>query len=354
MNLPKWDDGREALEDFATLTRLTEKDVYTDADKEQILETMRKHAGLVTKETSKFICLRRIRGQLIRKPKDGAPFVVATGRGDWIGWFELVTKPVSETAIKMTAKVIAEMKADVQAVVEVEGRIALQQFNDEILPVVGGTPYAHALSIDCNDERGIDVGVLSGSQYPIELISTHIDDSVDGKRIFRRDCCEYFVTTPSGDKVLVLVTHLKSKGYGTQAGNDAIRLAEAVRIREIYDERRAEGFEFVAVVGDFNDIPGSAPLEPLIGAGSDLKDIFDHEKFRPDGRPGTHGNGTKSAKLDYILLSPALWKKVRCAGIERRGVWGGKNGTMWPIFPEMKSANDAASDHAGLWVEVGL
>ena len=46
-----------------------------------------------------------------------------------------------------------------------------------------------------------------------------------------------------------------------------------------------------------------------------------HEKFVGDDRPGTHGNGTKSGKLDYILMSPELAKKAKRGGIERRGVW---------------------------------
>jgi hypothetical protein len=40
---------------------------------------------------------------------------------------------------------------------------------------------------------------------------------------------------------------------------------------------------------------------PLLRNGSTLKDIFDHPKFKDDGRPGTFGNGTKSQKIDYIL-----------------------------------------------------
>ncbi len=45
-----------------------------------------------------------------------------------------------------------------------------------------------------------------------------------------------------------------------------------------------------------------------------------HEKFVGGGRPGTNGNGTKSGKLDYILMSPELTKKAKIGGIERRGV----------------------------------
>ena len=33
-------------------------------------------------------------------------------------------------------------------------------------------------------------------------------------------------------------------------------------MREIYEARKQEGATLLAVVGDFNDIPGSAPLAP--------------------------------------------------------------------------------------------
>ncbi|HEV7619722.1 MAG TPA: endonuclease/exonuclease/phosphatase family protein, partial [Burkholderiaceae bacterium] len=73
-----------------------------------------------------------------------------------------------------------------------------------------------------------------------------------------------------------------------------------------------------------------------------------------DGRPGTHGNGTASAKLDYILMSPKLAAKVSEGGIERSGVWGGKNGTLFPHLPTIVVEKDAASDHAALWVDMEI
>src|SRR5437867_13008908 len=39
-----------------------------------------------------------------------------------------------------------------------------------------------------------------------------------------------------------------------------------------------------------------------------------HPKFKDDGRrPGTFGNGVKSQKIDYILLSPELFNSVENA-----------------------------------------
>jgi len=108
-------------------------------------------------------------------------------------------------------------------------------------------------------------------------------------------------------------------------------------VRTIYDELNKK-FDFIAVIGDLNDTPDSAPLRALLGNNSNLLDIMKHEKFVGDGRPGTHGNGTKSGKLDYILMSPELAKKAKLGGIERRGVWGGKNGNLFPHFPEINQS----------------
>jgi len=113
----------------------------------------------------------------------------------------------------------------------------------------------------------------------------------------------------------------------------------------------ADGIGLVAVLGDFNDTPDSSPLEPLIANGSDLVDVMAHARFVGDGRPGTHGNGTKSGKLDYILMSPALAARVNAGGIERRGVWGGQNGTLFAHLPEITEAIEAASDHAALFID---
>ncbi len=62
---------------------------------------------------------------------------------------------------------MADLKADVLGVVEAESRPVLSAFNQEILPAVGGQPFRHVMLIDGNDERGIDVGLMSRAGYPI-------------------------------------------------------------------------------------------------------------------------------------------------------------------------------------------
>jgi hypothetical protein len=73
-----------------------------------------------------------------------------------------------------------------------------------------------------------------------------------------------------------------------------------------------------------------------------------------EDRPGTFGNGTKSSKIDYLLLSPSLFARATSAGIFRKGVWGGVNGTLFPHFDTIEADHEAASDHAALSVDINL
>lgn len=352
MNLDTWADGKTVLEDFKRLNELIQRQTYSDATKSEILEIMSRHKGLANGE-SKFICLRDTKGKFLYKPKNKPVEIAANGRAEWIGWFELLTEPVKESATQNTARILGLVHADVQCVVEAEDRTGLCRFNEDVLPSVEATPFAHVMLIDGNDDRGIDVGILSRQEYEITRIVSHVDDQDDAGRIFSRDCAEYEIHTPQGNRLLVLLNHFKSKGYGKPAESAAKRLRQAQRVREIYDQRIAEGYEYIAVVGDLNEVPNAPPMAPLVADGV-LTDIMVHAGFMGDGRPGTHGNGTKSAKLDYILLSPSLSAKVTAGGIERRGVWGGENGTLFPHLDTIKTKIDAASDHAALWADVSI
>src|SRR5439155_7104066 len=147
------------------------------------------------------------------------------------------------------------------------------------------------------------------------------------------------------------VNHLKSKGYGTQAENNTRRRRQAHRVADIYRRLRSEGVENVVVLGDFNDTPQSQPLAPLL-SGTDLRDISTHTGFDDGGRPGTYGNCTAANRIDYILLSPALFARATGGGIFRKGAWGGTNGTLWPHYDTLTKPSDAASDHAAIYADI--
>jgi len=354
MNLATWKEGKPILEDFARLTMLIQETDYTDAVKADLLEIMKRYKGLLTKGESKFIRLREIRENLLYRPKNKPVEIKANGRGDWIGWFELEKEPVKEAATDNIARIVDLLQADVLCVVEAEDRITLKRFTDEVMPGVGAKPFPHVMLIDGNDTRGIDVGLMARANFQIVRMLSHVDDTDAEGIIFSRDCAEYEVRTAQGNTLLLLINHFKSKGYGDYKESAHKRWRQAKRVREICDARLADGCDYLAVAGDLNELPDESPLDPLLREGSRLTDVMTHSKFVGDGRPGTHGNGAKSAKLDYLLLSPKLAAKVVKGGLERQGVWGGKNGTLFPHLPTIKNEKDAASDHAALWVEVNI
>ena len=353
MNLKTWADGKHVLEWFAQLNALLNKDVYTAQDKAGIFELLKKLELDKDDGGKRWAVLRQNRGKLLKRPPGKPPQIVASGRADWIGWVELKKEPIKETAIQNTARVLKDLAADVQAVVEAESRVALKAFSDVLLPNVKGSPFEHVMLIDGNDDRGIDVGVMSRGGYELTRVRSHVDDTDPQGLVFSRDCPEYTITTPAGKRLLLLIHHLKSKGFGSTSSNDAKRLRQATRVAEIYTQRRSEGEKNIVVLGDFNDTPDSAQLQPLLG-GTDLRDISTNPAFTSDGRPGTFGNGTASQKFDYILLSPELFAKVQGGAVFRTGVWGGKNGTLWPHYPEMKKQVDQSSDHAAIYADINL
>ncbi len=360
------------LRAHARVNELFEQEVYTPAVKAEILVLLKelkllRDDGDVTR-TSTFAILRRIRGRLLRRPQndpDGSQVtVIASGRGAWTGWVDLIKDRIEEKAIANTARVIREVAADIVGVVEAEDRLTLGRFTDSLLrdPLASDPLYPHVMVIDGNDPRGIDVGILSTAEYPLGLMRSHIDDGPFGDRVFSRDCPEYWFTFPpgsalAGEQLVVLVNHFKSKFGGNNPASIARRRRQSSQVADIYDGLRVAGVDHVVVLGDFNDTPASEALRPLL-ADTDLIDIASVQPFDdgdPDeDRPGTFGNGTKSSKIDYLLLSPSLFARATSAGIFRKGVWGGVNGTLFPHFDTIEADHEAASDHAALYVDINL
>lgn len=353
MNLGTWKEGKPILQDFAALSQLLGEVNYTAARKKRMAELMIR-LGLEKDDDAPFVLLRRNRGQLLRRPKTGGIEIVAEGRADWAGSLELQDEPVDEVAMRNTARVIHDLKADVLAVVEAESRPVLQQFNQQILEAVGGQPFRHVMVIDGNDRRGIDVGLMTGQDHPIGQMRSHVDDrDHQGNDIFSRDCPEYAIPLPGGETLWVLVNHLKSKGFGGKQASDRKRKAQATRVKAIYQTKVAAGDELIAIVGDFNDTPDSDPLAPLLKQ-TDLKDVFEHPDFDDGGHPGTYGLCNAGNKIDYILLSPRLYPRVKAGGVMRQGMWPGVRPKRWETFDDLDDPKNAASDHAALWVDLDL
>lgn len=352
MSRGNWDEGRKILEDYAKLNILLGELTYTPEIKQKMVDLLIA-LGLESSDETPFVILRRNRGKLLKRGTEGADRlqIIANGRADWAGQLELIDAPVDEEAMRNTARVINEVNADVLAVVEAESRPVLSQFNEKLLTALGGQYYRHVMLIDGNDDRGIDVGLLTRKDFPIGTMRSHVDDcDAHGKEIFSRDCPEYQVALPSGKHLWVLPNHFKSKGYGNQADNDARRKAQAERVVAIYKALIAKGEKYIAVVGDLNDSPDSEPLQPLLH--SELKDAFGHPSFDKGGFPGTFGSCGASNKIDYLFLSPKLYDCIKAGGVFRKGMWPGVRPVKWEAFPTVTAPEQAASDHAAVWVDL--
>lgn len=347
-----WAEGRPVLEAFQRICELLEEPAYTVEIKRDILRELQR-LGLRRGDTARFARLRQNRGRLIRRSRDGRVEIVADGRADWIGWVELTTDRVDELALLNTTRVILDVGADILGVIEAENRLALKRFADSGPAVAGRVRYPHVMVIDGNDERGINVGVLSTEDYPLIAQRSHADEVDAVGRIFSRDCAEYHFRIRDGRRLVVLVNHFKSMGYGGKVASDAIRRRQAQRVADLYRDLVANHTPLVAVLGDLNDTPESEPLAPLL-RGTELRDISAHAGFDDGGRPGTYGYCTARNKLDYVLLSPALYASAVGGGIFRKGVWGGRRGTLWPIYETMTRQVHAGSDHAAIYADLEL
>ena len=221
MNLPDNADGRDALKAHAEINGILNKNTYSAADKNKIIDLMKALGIDKADDGGQFAILRQNRGHLVKRPQSGGLQIVANGRGDWIGFVDLKVEAVNEVATRMTAKVVGTVNADVVGLIEAESRPSLIRFHDQILKP-GGSTYQQIMLIDGNDDRGIDVGIMTRNDFTIEFMRSHVDDATGSKRIFSRDCAEYHIKTPSGQKSRRSRQSLQEQG---------LRLARRVRTR---------------------------------------------------------------------------------------------------------------------------
>lgn len=338
--------GQEAIDDYAVLNNIVGKETYSDADKSTLLTLADKYGfARLNQPADALIHLQRIRSGLFTTSA-GELSVKANGRGDWSGWFELRRDDVIWEATFNTARVIAEVDADILVCVEAENRVTLQRFHDTVLKPQFQKQYQHVMLIDGNDERGIDVGIMS--RYPIASITSHIDDvNAKGNKIFSRDCPEYVIELPNDKSIVVLPNHFKSKRGGDTPAGKARRAGQATRASEIAQAALAHT-PYVLLAGDLNDTPTSPELAAVFDNG--FTDVMDHPTY-PTDRPGTFGTGLANNKIDYLIMSPTLAGTLQTTGIERRGSY---HPQTWEPFDTVRNKKQEASDHQCVWAEFDL
>ena len=183
---------------------------------------------------------------------------------------------------QLTALAIAETRADIICLQEVDNIEALKAFEYGYLFKMVGQGYQQKYTTAGNDSRGIDVAVMMRAEtahgQPIEFVRmtshAHVTFEDFGlhtpelaavgqepfERIFRRDCLEIDVRI-GGRPLTIYSVHFKSMGSPRNGlnGRDAtmpIRMAEAKAVRRIIEDRFGKEHaadKRWAICGDMND-----------------------------------------------------------------------------------------------------
>lgn len=340
MNLDDMSLGTEIMSTIADLQTELHKTVYDKA----------KISGLA-KAAHGYFKINKTRGKnpLSYSANTKRYSVKVDGKGAWVGFIELKRAKFSDKSVSNTARFLRSLKADVVGICEIENMIAMRQFRSEYL---SSMKYRNEMLIDGTDPRGIDVGLFS--RFPITGLRTNIHYVPSGSRwpLFPRDCMEVGVQLAGGRTLWVIQCHLKSK-LGAGSGN-ARRKKQATRLAELLKARYDLDRDLVVVSGDMNDVPGSAPLEPLTGLAG-LHDVLALRNVPADKR-WTYAYRNERNQIDHVLVSTALKSAVVDAWVDRRGMAdldelsNGQEQSMSGVT----SSKNAASDHGAVVVDLDL
>ncbi|MCU0591981.1 MAG: endonuclease/exonuclease/phosphatase family protein [Desulfobacterales bacterium] len=258
---------------------------------------------------------------------------------------------------EVIAQRILAMNVDVLAVQEVENIDILKEFNRTSLK--GRYPYQ--ILIEGNDARFIDIGLLS--RLPVGAVTsfqTAVHSQAPAQRAFSRDLVAAEIMNSSGSRVLFTLfnNHLKSHfgdedadGQG-KLDNDNRRRQQAEKLSEIVAQRMRPDSRYI-IVGDMNDAPGAAPLQPLLAIeGQALFNALTAPQETRPAKPEADGHNPQSPAwthrfkksgqppehtlFDQIWLSPALAPTFRAAWIDRRTKHGGDGSDHDPAWVEME------------------
>ncbi len=270
-------------------------------------------------------------------------------------------KALGET-VEVAARIRDVMQADVLAVQEVEHIAILKQFNRDHL----NNMYPHIALVEGNDQRLIDVGVMS--KLPIGAITSHqtaVHPSDPARRVFGRDLLQVEILNPANGKKLFTLynTHLKSHfvPFGQDpvqgaADANARRQRQAETVARIISAKERPNSRFV-LTGDMHDPPDSPFIAPMLTVdGQPLVDTLTAPAETQPAKAETPGQGAgpqntawthrfnpagpappRYELFDHIWVSQALANRFSNPTIDRRTKHGG-NG----------------SDHDPAWVDLDL
>jgi endonuclease/exonuclease/phosphatase family metal-dependent hydrolase len=214
----------------------------------------------------------------------------------------IVTADVYKAHLSGVAKILAKLNADVVVLQEVENESVLTDLAAQ--PELADRKYDfHAAG--ASDKRGLRIAALSS--IPFQKVLSHATEMyrADGSLItgnngetglkFPHDCLELHVSL--GRTIVLLGSHLSAPSEDT----DENRLAASLRTRGIAAEYI--GVSGVVVVGDFEDVPGSVPINSIVG---DAPKLASAVTTLPSASQFTYVDGNTKKLLDDQYADPAM------------------------------------------------
>jgi endonuclease/exonuclease/phosphatase family metal-dependent hydrolase len=213
---------------------------------------------------------------------------------------------------------ILDINPDILMLIEVGGKESLEHFNHYFLKEAYDVHF-----LETNSKRGIDLAFLLKKDLPYRAKTISNRETpvkiplLQGTRMttrFSRDVAELHLYDKSDLKLILLLTHLKSKiSTETDFQGRDLRRAEAEALSQLY-QKISEKYPDVGVVvgGDFNSDLKSPELElllktnltdfhELVGSPEESRISLVHFDYQGKAHPQT---------LDYLLVSPHLKNKV--------------------------------------------
>jgi endonuclease/exonuclease/phosphatase family metal-dependent hydrolase len=274
-----------------------------------------------------------------------------------------VAVAIEDDKRELTALAIAETRADIIALQEVDNLSVLHAFFANYVHRLADIRYGHFKLVDGNDPRGIDVAFAARKslldEAAVQVRSHHEASFADlscydaalkeleiepHHRVFNRDCLEVSLDLGEAELTLYLCHFKAVTASGRTAGRKgtiALRQAEAKAVRRLIENRFGGGWREAnwIVAGDFNDfrerILAGGKAEPTLPSSFDAlvedfavdpaETLPPVERWTSFYRNVSEGGSTpreEHVQLDHVLLSPALAEANPSPKVEivRRGL----------------------------------
>jgi endonuclease/exonuclease/phosphatase family metal-dependent hydrolase len=257
-----------------------------------------------------------------------------------------VAVSIEDDKRELTALAIAETRADVIALQEVDNLSVLHAFFANYVHRLSDIRYGHFKLVKGNDPRGIDVAFAARKNL-VEAgrvrVESHHEasfaelacydealralDIAPEDRVFNRDCLEVSLDLGVTGITLYLCHFKAVTAAGRTAGRQGslvLRQAEAKAVRRLIERRFGEGWREASwiVLGDFNDfrarIGAGGKVEPALPSSFDalledfavdaLAGLPPAERWTAFFRSASEEGELREehVQLDHILISPAL------------------------------------------------